>query len=134
MEQKAERIREHLLSRLPQPENLEAYRQEVASMLEKNERALRRKKWGAVLLLVLMGGLATAFVSMAGQQLDTTKGPWLAILLACFFLLYGVAEAIKLVVNRAKIDLLKEVKQVQVHVLELHALIRKSGVPTSSQP
>jgi hypothetical protein len=35
-----ESVRDRLLARLPQPENLEAYRQETASLLARHEKAL----------------------------------------------------------------------------------------------
>jgi hypothetical protein len=47
MEPNSESIREGLLSRLPQPANLESYRREVAALIERNEKGLRREKWGA---------------------------------------------------------------------------------------
>ena len=40
MEKQNESMRERLLARLPQPENLAAYREETASLLAKHEKAL----------------------------------------------------------------------------------------------
>ena len=47
---------------------------------------------------------------------------------ACFMLIYGAAELTKYFINRARVELLKETKQVQLQVLELHDLVRKGGV------
>ena len=49
MEQQNDTLRERLLSRLPQPENLAAYREETASLLAKHQRALSREKSGTTL-------------------------------------------------------------------------------------
>jgi hypothetical protein len=43
-------------------------------------------------------------------------------------LIYGAAELTKYFINRARVELLKETKQVQLQVLELHDLVRKGGV------
>ena len=133
MEPKAENIRERLLSYLPQPENLEAYRREVAVALEKNEKALRRERWIVAVLWIYTVAISIAFLWMGEQRLDTPKGPWFGSL-ACFSFLFGMVFLVRYFMNRSQLDLLKEVKQVQVQVLDLHALIRKRGAPTASQP
>ena len=40
MEKKNDSLRERLLAHLPQPENLEGYREDTASLLAKHEKAL----------------------------------------------------------------------------------------------
>ena len=40
MEKQNENLRDRLLARLPQPENLAAYREETASILAKNDKKL----------------------------------------------------------------------------------------------
>ena len=45
MEKQNDSVRDRLLTRLPQPENLAAYREEVASLLAKHEKALAAEKW-----------------------------------------------------------------------------------------
>jgi hypothetical protein len=131
MEPKSESMRDRLLSRLPQPENLADYRKEVAALIEKNEKTLRRQKWysGAIWgWLVLLG---TAFFLMVGQHPEKPKAAWLAAYMgsfACFFLIAGAVELLKYFINRNRVELLKETKQVQLQVLELHELLRKGGL------
>jgi hypothetical protein len=48
MDQKNNNLRERLLSRLPQPENIAAYREETASLLAKHEKALFWEKVTAI--------------------------------------------------------------------------------------
>jgi len=50
--------------------------------------------------------------------------------LACFWFLFGMVYLVPHSINRSKLDILKEVKQVQVQLLELQALIRKDDPPT----
>jgi hypothetical protein len=44
MEQRNDTLRERLLSHLPQPENLAAYREQTATLLAKHTRALSTEK------------------------------------------------------------------------------------------
>ena len=129
MEPRDERLRERLLSHLPQPADLAAYREEVASMLEKKEKALRRERTVLIELWVFVVALSVLFLWLGGKHMETVKGPYF-VSLACFWFLFGMVYFVAHSINRSKVDILKEVKQVQVQVLELHALLRKDGAPT----
>ena len=73
MEQGNDTLRERLLSRLPQPENLAAYREETASLLAKHARALRWDK-------ILANTLAFITVAMLLFLLEPlTLGTWATI-------------------------------------------------------
>jgi hypothetical protein len=128
MESRDDSIRDRLLSHLPQPANLAAYREEVASMLAKNEKAFRREKWGVGALWIYLLALSIFFLWLGWRLIDTPKGPYFGTW-ACFCILCGAVELLKHFINRSRVELLKEVKQVQVQVLELHALLRKSSAP-----
>jgi hypothetical protein len=123
-------MREGLLSRLPRPENLADYRKEVTTLLEKNEKTLRRQAWYSGAIWVWMVLLGTAFFLLVGQHPDKPRAAWLAAYMgsfACFFLISGAVELLKYFINRARVEVLKETKQVQLQVLELHDLLRKTG-------
>jgi hypothetical protein len=47
--------------------------------------------------------------------------------LACFLEIYGGLEMLKMFINRNRVELLKETKQVQLQVLELQSMLRKPG-------
>lgn len=126
MEKQNESVRDRLLARLPQPEKLASYREEVVAGLEKNEKACRREKWGVGALLIFAVGLSTVFLWLGVHRLDSPKSLWFGIL-ACFVLLYPLAEILKHFINRSRVEILKEVKQVQLQVLELQASLRKTG-------
>src|SRR5271165_1320118 len=124
-------IRDRLLSRLPQPANLAAYREEVAVTLEKNTKGLQRERWVVTALWLFMVALSTAFLLLGGLRSGTPLGLYFEIL-ACFCLIYPSVELLKHFINRSRVELLKEVKQVQLQVLELHASIREGDARKSS--
>lgn len=129
METNRENIREGLLSRLPHPANLAAYQEEVTSLLAKNEKGLRREKAGVLFLWIFVVIVSTGFLAAGGMFINTPKGPWFGTL-ACFWFLFGAVETLKHFVNRARVELLKEVKQVQLQVLELQAMASGLGSTT----
>ena len=121
MEQGNSSMRERLLARLPQPENLAAYREETESLLAKHEKALFWEKWiprtlsgGALAVIVLTG-------SIVGPPANNVKTAFLIL----FFL--SMIYTVSYNVSRSKVELLKEIKQVQLQVLELQASLQKGG-------
>ena len=116
---------------VPRPESLAEYRREVSALLEKNEKTLRRQKWYATAIWLWVVGMGTALMLLAAMHPEKPRAAWLAASfgsLACFMLIYGAAELTKYFINRVRVELLKETKQVQLQVLELHDLLRKGGV------
>jgi hypothetical protein len=125
MEQQSSSLRERLLARLPQPENLAGYREETASLLAKHERALY---WEKVMARTLTG-MGVGFFIMArstwGQKLYTNGTVVLDVIAVLLF--FAAINEFGYRVSRSKVDLLKEVKQVQLQILELQASLRKDG-------
>jgi hypothetical protein len=120
MEKQNDSMRDRLLARMPQPKNLAAYREETAALLAKHEKALFWQKWtGALILLIgiiAMDLSASRWARNFGQPVVYRL--WIiggsASLLAA---LDGLARFI----YRNQVNLLKEVKQVQLQILELQA-------------
>lgn len=127
MEPNSKSIREGLLSKLPQPSGLAEYRREVAALIEKNERGLKRDKWGAGATWLFVVILSAALMWGAGGAGNTTKAAWLGTM-ACFWLIFGAVELLKYFINRTRVELLKETKQVQLQILELRAFMQEGGV------
>ena len=73
MEQKHENMRERLLARFPQPENLAAYREETAALLAKHEKALFWEKATAVHSVVVVSIAAFMVNSLWAAKLGTTQ-------------------------------------------------------------
>ena len=133
MEHRSETIGEKLMSRLPRPANLASYQEEVTSLLAKNEKALRRSKWMVVRVWIFVIAVSAPFLWMAGSQFGTAQGNWF-LGLTCFWVLFGAIEVVKHVIHQGRVELLKEVKQVQLQVLELHVLLSGDGGPTAGKP
>jgi hypothetical protein len=114
-------MRDRLLARLPQPENMAEYRNEVAALLERNQKGLRREKWGVGALWVYVVLLGTVLLTFGA---DKPRAAFLASI-SCFFLIFGAVELLKHFINRSRVELLREIKQVQLQVLELQASVRK---------
>jgi hypothetical protein len=124
MEQGNSSLRNRLLARLPQPENLEAYREEVAAAMEKNQRKLQWTKWGARALWAYVIAFAMVCFYRGQQWLDTANGhKWALASLVLF--ICGSLELMKFFIARTRVEILKEVKQVQLQVLELQASLQK---------
>ena len=131
MEPNSENLRDGLLARLPQPENLAEYRQETAAFIQKNEKTLSRQKryagaiwiWG-----VLLGtGLLMLCWRLAEKPGNAGRVAYIGTAIL-FFLISGAVELLKYFISHAKVELLKETKQVQLQVLELQSMLRKPGV------
>lgn len=126
MEHQNESMKELLLSRLPQPANLAAYQEEVASLLAENERKLRQNKWTVVRVWIFVVLVSAPFLWLAGRHFNTPQANWF-LGLACFWVLFGAVEVMKYVNHQGRVELLKELKQIQLQILELHGALSKGG-------
>jgi hypothetical protein len=124
MEQGNESMRDKLLGRLPQPENIAAYREETASLLAKHEKALFWEKWTteAMALLALVVFLMTMLPW--GLRLDTTRTIVFDVVAGIFFFMSQMWR-LGYNLNLNQVNVLKEVKQVQLQVLELQASLKR---------
>ena len=123
MAQQTNDLRERLLATLPQPENLDGYREETASLLAKHARALRWDKVTANTLAFL--AVALVFLWNHGPwSLGTTALIYLQVMSAVFFFL-GLIYSVRYEIYEKQVATLKEIKQVQFQILELQASLRK---------
>src|SRR5579872_2417462 len=126
MKQENDNMRDRLLARLPQPENLSAYREETASLLAKHEKALFWEK------LASKTGYLVAAIMVVLWLLKLTPAPAMR---ESFWPLVGAVYFLSAVgdlgyrIYRSKVDMLKEVKQVQLQVLELQASLQEGSAP-----
>ncbi len=130
--ERSESIGELLLSRLPRPANLPAHEIELKSLLEKNEKKLRQHRWTVRRIWIFVIAVSIPSLWMAGAHFNTSQGNW--FLGAVFFwVLFGAIEIAKYDQNQSRFELLKELKQLQLQVLELHALVGKDGERMSAK-
>jgi len=123
MEKQNESMRERLLARLPQPENLAAYREETASLLAKHDKALFWEKMVSTVCYVCLCAFVIVQV-FSGQKFDATTAQSIWFF-AGFVLFIATINDLRYLIYRGRVDMLKEVKQVQLQVLELQASLQK---------
>lgn len=114
-------LRDGLLAQLPQPDDLPRYRREVEAMLAQNRQWFARERRVVQAGWVLCIVIAVGFLWFDGSASTVAKGPWLA----CFTFLLGMMAMLKLFINQCRIDVLKEVKQVELQVMELRDQVRR---------
>ena len=120
MESHNEHLRKRLLrQQTPPPDLLLKHRKEVQAMLDKNERGLRHKKWGMWLLWGYAVLFTTVFLTASGMWRPTPERVWFCVLAMIGFLdLFGAIEIVKHFVNRSRVEVLKEMKRLEMQVLE----------------
>jgi hypothetical protein len=125
MAQQTNNLRERLLKALPQPENLAAYREETLTLLAKHERALR---WDKISTNVLYAcGLGVLFVSIWVSDHWTHHDPYAdhgLQFIAALMWFVGAVYDVRYRIYDSQIANLKEIKQVQLQVLELQESLR----------
>ena len=117
-------LRSGLLSQQqPREERLEVYRKEVAMMLDRNEQGLGRERKYVVGMWIFLVLMCTGFMVIGGMRPDKPIGVWFGVM-AVFWFLFGAVELLKHFINRARVEMLKEVKKVELEVMELKEMMR----------
>ncbi len=124
MEPNDNSIRDRLLAGRPNPRDLAEYRQRVSSLIEGSQRRLRRERLLVTGFWIFCAVSATAWLWFSADAARLPRGPFLA----CIFFTWGGVEVVKHYVNAVRVDVLKEIKQIQVQLFELQA---DAGVKTS---
>lgn len=115
-------MKERLLAHESFDPEKQKYRKEVEKMLEKQIRAHRREKIITHSLWIYIVILCTIFMLIGGFTADPTMKLWFGIL-ACFWLLFGVVFILRYFINYNRIEILKELKAIQLRIEELHEKI-----------
>ena len=124
MKKGSDGLRERLLARLTQPENIAVYREETESLLAKHKRALSAEKWSGYVLTLCVYVLAMLIMNGWAERHGHEVAVFFEVTASVLFfvLMYmGLGTAI----HKYQVDTLKEVKQVQLQILELQASLRK---------
>ncbi len=101
----------------PDRDKLARYRAEVEAMLEQKERSLVWQKWYAGAAWVFAVLLATTFLVLGATRADAPAWFWPAMT-ALVILIGAAVEVVKYFINRARLELLCEIKALDVHVRE----------------
>jgi hypothetical protein len=120
-------IRDRLLGQLPQPADLAQHRERVSQMLEQNQKRIRRERVAVTAFWIFCAVSATAWMWFSADGAHLPKAPFLA----CIFFTWGGVEVVKHHINACRIDLLKEVKQLQLQTFELEQRLQPPPGSTS---
>jgi hypothetical protein len=96
---------------------LDGYRKEVNAMIEKQQEVLERQRWVTSFMWIFLVILCTIFL-VVGGYMGGEERLWFGIL-ACFWLLFGAVFLLRYFLDRNRLELLKEIKALEVRVLEL---------------
>ena len=102
----------------PAADKLARYQQETEAMLERLDAGLRREKWGMWAIWTYAVLFITAMLLLVGYF---GHAPELTMLATAFvILIYGALEIVKHFINRSRVEILKELKglELQIHVLQ----------------
>ncbi len=120
-------LRDRLLAQhVPPADRLAQYRKEVDAMLERQEKTLRRQKWYAGAFWIYAVLLATTFLTLS-SFLATPPGIAMSFF-AILLLLAAAVELLKYFLNRGRVEMLKEVKRLEIQLLEIREQLRGKAV------
>ena len=113
-------FRDQLLAQEMRSDKLhKKYKEGVEKMIDKESKGLRQQKWITGALWIFTVLLCTAFLLIGGYLKDPTMKLWFGIM-ACFLFMFGGVFLLVFGINRNRVELLKEMKEIQLRILELH--------------
>ena len=95
-------------------------------MIEREQKRLKFEAVFAVVLWLFLVALIVPWLMVASNYPLTPPRVWFGFALM-FMALYGAMEMLKVFINRARVDVLKEVKEAELRVLEAIQSHSKSG-------
>jgi hypothetical protein len=123
MEPNLNPIRDQLLARnVPNQEKLARYREEVQAMLALQEKKLRWQALYASTIWVFVVLLATAFLFLGASRGDVSG--FYPVMTALVLLIAAAVELVRVFLSRVRIELLKEIKGLELQVRELKESIK----------
>ena len=104
--------------------------QEVHAMINRETAALARQRRMMRPMFIYLTLLCTVLLVAAGYSDDSGRRAWLGIQ-ACFWFIFGAMILIRYQLNRVRVELMADLKQVQVELARLRAQV---GGPESRGP
>lgn len=94
-----------------------AYQKDLHAMLERQEKLLRREKWGSMFVWFFVVAMAVAFPMAAAYGKELSPKIYFALGVSLtFYLVWGAVELLKYFISRSKLELLKEIKGVELRL------------------
>lgn len=110
-------LRDRLLSGSPKPDDFANYREQISSLIDSNQKRLRRERIVTTVFWIFCAISATAWLWFSADSARLPRGPFLA----CLFFIWGGVEILKHYINATRLEILKELKQVQLQVFAIRA-------------
>ena len=104
-----------LLARLPLPAELPALRAEALAAMARERARVKLQRILVQSFWIFCAAASTAYMWFGPAQDRVPRAP----VLACFFLLWGGIEVIKHRIYSSRVEVLAEIKQLQLQVAEL---------------
>ena len=123
MAQQSNDLRERLLATLPQPENFAAYREKSTTLLAKHARALRWDYFAVNAFYIIAGVLL--FLSTPNYWHPDAIMRYSFQFGSALMFFVGMVYDLRYRIYNSQVATLKELKQVQLQILELQASLRK---------
>jgi hypothetical protein len=108
-------LRDRLLGRVPQPADLASYKASVTQLLDQNQKSIKRERIFVTAFWIFCVVSATVRLWFSAESAHFPREPFLA----CIFFVWGGVEMVKHHINSSRVEVLKEIKQLQLHVFEL---------------
>lgn len=116
-------LRDRLLGQMPLPADVAQHRARVNQMIEANQKRIRRERIFVTAFWIFCVVSATVRLWFSAESARLPREPFLA----CIFFTWGGVEIVKHHINSCRIDLLKELKQLQLQVFELEQTYKQPG-------
>jgi len=121
MNSKHNPLREQILAQgepARQTDKFARYEQEIQAMLAQNERRLHLEKWYAGTIWIFGVLFMTACLLIVGYR-GLVEPAMTTLALAFMLLISGGVELVKHFINRSRVEVLKELKSLELQVLAL---------------
>jgi hypothetical protein len=129
----ADRLRERLLDQWePRQSSYLTYRKEIETMLENQEKQLRReRRWTTVMWLYIVA-LTTILMTGSGVlMIHKIEGTWMAVTAVAWFVFGAVFLFIHLI-NKSRFEVIKEIKGVELRLAALEERLAGRGDVTGT--
>src|SRR5436309_1426112 len=124
MQTEDDNLRDQLLGQQsPRSDKLAEYRKELQAMLDQNEYRLRRERKYTTILWIFTVVMYTGFLIIGGRHPTSVLGVWFGVM-GCFWFIYPSVELLKHFINRGRVDVLRELKQLELRVVELQEMVK----------